>query len=122
MAMSFEKFLGDEEICLHILRALKPLELTQDIIDISIIKEVGVGGQYLSHPSTYKECRTRFVPLPLANRLPFDSWQEHPVPSYRDKAANSLSRRLDEYQKPDIDTSLENELTRYVACRKKEIY
>jgi len=121
MAMSFEKFLADEELCHHILKTLQPLEFNKDQIDLSIIKEVGVGGQFLTHPSTFKHCRTQFIPLPLANRLPFDAWQAQAVSSYRDKATKSLSIRLDQYQRPDIDSSLENELKRYVRSRKKEI-
>lgn len=121
MAMSFEKFLADEELCLHILKALQPLELNRDKIDLSIIKEVGVGGQFLTHPETYKRCRTEFLSLKLANRLPFDSWQAQPVSSYQDKAAKALAVRINEYQRPDIDSSLENELMQYVKSRKKEI-
>ncbi len=121
MAMSFEKFLADEELCLHILKTLQPLQFNKDQLDLSIIKEVGVGGQFLTHPSTFKHCRTQFIPLPLANRLPFDACQKQAVSSYRDKATKALSIRLDQYQRPDIDSSLENELKRYVRSRKKEI-
>jgi trimethylamine--corrinoid protein Co-methyltransferase len=121
MAMNFEKFLADEELCLHILKARKPLEFSHDPIDLSIIKEVGVGGQFLTHPATFKRCRTEFLSLPLANRLPFDTWQAQPDKSYQDKAEKALAMRLDKYQKPDIDSSLENELMGYVKSRKKKI-
>ena len=121
MAMSFEKFLADEELCLHILKGLQPLDVKENSIDLSTIKKVGVGGQFLTHPTTFKRCRTEFISLPLANRLAFDNWKAQPVKSYRNKAVNALAGRLAEYQKPDIDSSLEKALVRFVKSRKKQI-
>ena len=119
MAMSFEKFLADEELCSHILKAIQPLEFNEDQIDFSIIKEIGIGGQFLTHPSTFKRCRSEFLSLELANRMPFDSWQAQPVSSYPEKATKAVAKRLDKYQKPAIDSSLEKDLIQYVKTQKK---
>jgi trimethylamine--corrinoid protein Co-methyltransferase len=119
MTMSFEKFLADEELCRHLLKTIQPFEISDEAIDLSLIREVGVGGQFLTHRSTFERCRSEFLSLPLANRLPFDQWQTRPDKSYQAKAKSALTARLSEYQKPNIDPAMEKELMKYVETRKE---
>jgi len=119
MAMSFEKFLADEEICLQLMKASRSIEFDDDRIDVTVSRDIGPGGQFLTHPSTFQRCRTEFLPLPIANRMPYDKWKQQPVTSYRDKAEHAVSERLKKYQKPDISPTLENDLKAFVASRKQ---
>ena len=74
-AMSFEKFIIDEELCSQILDSLKPVKITDESIDLELIKDVGIGGNYLTHPKTYEQCRTAFYLSNLSNRKGFAGWQ-----------------------------------------------
>ena len=118
MTMGYGKFLADEEICRHLLKARQPLEVNTETIDLATIKEVGVGGQYLTHDSTFEHCRTEFLSLPIANRLGFDQWQSLPDRAYSDKAVRSVDARLASYEKPNMDPGIEQALTEYVDSRK----
>ena len=60
ISMSFEKFIIDEELCGYIRRCLKPLEVTDENIDIEMIQGVGIGGEYLTLDKTFEHCRTEF--------------------------------------------------------------
>jgi trimethylamine--corrinoid protein Co-methyltransferase len=113
-AMSFEKFIIDEEICSQILESLRPVSISDESIDLDSIKEVGIGGNYLTHPKTYEQCRTAFHLSSLVNRDGFSGWQENGAKKINDRAAEILEERLSAYVKPDIDPQLEKDLFSYV--------
>jgi trimethylamine--corrinoid protein Co-methyltransferase len=118
-AMSFEKFIIDEEICSQILESLKPVTITDESIDLDLIKEVGIGGNYLTHPKTYEQCRTAFYLSNLVNRNGFSGWQEDGAKHTTDRAAEILNERISEYVKPDIDPQLEKDLLTYIQNRRQ---
>jgi trimethylamine--corrinoid protein Co-methyltransferase len=120
MSMSAEKFVADEEICKYVMKAFSALDISESSIDVQTISEVGVGGEYLTHRTTLERCRTEFLSLPLANRLPYDKWTELDPNDYNDRASLLVASRIDNYQKPEIDSDLENALTNYVETRKEE--
>ena len=117
-AMSFEKFIIDEEVCSQILESLKPIKITDESIDLDLIKEVGIGGNYLTHPKTYEQCRTAFYLSDLVNRSGFPDWQEGGAKDISDRATEILNERLANYVKPDIDPQLEKDLLSYVQKRR----
>ena len=118
IAMSFEKFLVDEEACGMILNMLKPLALTDDSIDTDVIKDVGIGGQYLTHPKTFKLCRTEFFMPTLMSRKNSDAWTKDGKKHIDQVAEDKVAQRLASYEKPDIDPKIEKQLTQYVENRK----
>ena len=48
-SMSFQKFLADEEICGMLLRMLKPIDVTEERLNLDTIRSVGIGNE--SDPS-----------------------------------------------------------------------
>jgi len=119
-AMSFEKFIIDEEIGSMALEYLKPVEITDKSIDLDLIKEVGIGGDYLSHPKTLEQCRSAFFMPNLVNRTGYAGWQENGGRRMDQKATDVLNDRLAAYEKPDIDPQIEKDLRAYIEKRKSE--
>jgi trimethylamine--corrinoid protein Co-methyltransferase len=118
IAMSFEKFIIDEEVCGMVRQMLKPIDITEDSIDIEMISKVGPGGQYLTDPKTFKLCRTEFYLPELMVRSNYDSWSKGGKKKTHELADQKVSQRLAKYEKPDIDPAIELELTAYVDTRK----
>lgn len=118
IAMSFEKFLIDEEVCGMVRQMLKPIEISDESIDIDMICTTGPGGQYLTHPKTFKLCRTEFFLPDLMSRANYDSWSAGGKKKIHEVADDKVSQRLATYEKPDIDPSIEHDLTKYVNQRK----
>ncbi|WP_299977836.1 trimethylamine methyltransferase family protein [Desulfobacula sp.] len=114
IAMSFEKFLIDEEICGMVRSMIHPLALTDESIDIDVIKEVGIGGQYLTHPKTFQLCRTEFFMPTLMSRKNPDAWAKNGKRHIDKVAEDKVAQRLAAYEKPDIDPKIEKQLTEYV--------
>jgi len=118
IAMSFEKFLIDEEVCGMVRQMLKPIEVTDESIDVEMIKTVGPGGQYLTNPKTFKLCRTEFFITNLMSRANYDSWAASGKKKIHEVADDRVALRLAKYEKPDIDPAIEMDLTEYVNTRK----
>jgi trimethylamine--corrinoid protein Co-methyltransferase len=119
-AMSFEKFIIDEEICSIILESLKPIEIDDQSIDIDLIKDIGIGGEYITHPKTLELCRTAFFLPNLMNRKNYAGWKENGGKYIHERAATLLEERLSAYQKPDIDPQIEKDLSNYIQKRKRQ--
>ncbi len=118
IAMSFEKFLIDEEVCGMVRSMIRPLALTDESIDIDVIKEVGIGGQYLTHPKTFQLCRTEFFMPTLMSRKNPDAWAKGGKKRVDQLAEDKVAQRLAAYEKPEIDPEIEKQLTNYVEKRK----
>jgi trimethylamine--corrinoid protein Co-methyltransferase len=120
IAMSYEKFIADEEIWGMILRSLEPVKIADEAIDLETIKQVGIGGEYLTHPETLERCRTEFFLPELLNRKNFTDWKSSGKKRLDETARNILAKRLIAYKKPDIDPEVERALSEYVDKRKKK--
>ncbi|MGD8520573.1 MAG: trimethylamine methyltransferase family protein [Desulfobacterales bacterium] len=120
-AMSFEKFIIDEELCCMVIETLKPIEISDESIDTSLIKEVGIGGDYLIQNKTLEQCRTAFFLPNLVNRRGYNGWQEDGHKRVDEKATEILDDRLSNYLKPDIDPQIEKDLRDYIRKRTGEI-
>jgi trimethylamine--corrinoid protein Co-methyltransferase len=120
IAMSFEKFLIDEEVCGMVRSMIRPLAITDESIDIDVIKEVGIGGQYLTHPKTFQLCRTEFFMPSLMSRKNPDAWAKDGKKRIDEIAEDKVAQRLAAYEKPEIDPEIEKRLTEYVEKRKRQ--
>jgi trimethylamine--corrinoid protein Co-methyltransferase len=120
IAMSFEKFLVDEELCGMVRNMIKPVALTDEAIDLDIIKQVGIGGQYLTHPKTFQLCRTEFYMPSLMSRKNKDAWAKAGKQHIYQIAEDKVAQRLAAYERPDIDPDIEKQLTDFVEKRKNQ--
>jgi trimethylamine--corrinoid protein Co-methyltransferase len=117
--MRYEKFLVDEELCGMVRRLLRPIEITDEAIDLKTIKGVGIGGEYLTHPKTLEHCRTEFFLPDLMNRQDYMSWKGAGQKRLDELAGEILPSRLAGYRTPEMDSGIEQALSEYVARRKK---
>ncbi len=119
MAMSFEKFLIDEEICAILKKLITPIDFSDEALDVEMIKTVGIGGQYLTQPQTFKRCRTEFYTTDFFNRRNHASWKSAGFKRIDQAAAEKVNQRLAAYERPAIDPDVKTALRAYVAKRKK---
>jgi trimethylamine--corrinoid protein Co-methyltransferase len=118
IANSLEKWLIDEELCGMVRQMLTPIEITADTIDVEVIKSVGIGGNYLTHPTTFAKCRDAFYQTDLFSKMDNNRWNKEGGKSIDQAATEKLAQRLKAYEKPEIDPGVEEALTQYVAQRK----
>ena len=117
IAMSFEKFMIDEEVCGMIRKAIKPMVISDETIDLDTIKQVGHGGQYLTHPKTFQLCRTEFFMPKLMYRDTYENWATSVNLPLGDTVGSALATRLEGFKQPDMDPALQKDLETYVSQR-----
>lgn len=120
IGFSYEKFIIDEELCGMIRSLLEPITITNEEIDLKTIEEVGIGGEYLTHPKTLERCKTEFFLTNLMNRSSYESWKESGKKRLEESAMDMANQRLSSYEKPSIDPDIEKALSLYVTKRKSE--
>lgn len=120
-AMSFEKFMIDEETCGYVRRILKPMEVTDATIAMDQIKRAGIGGAFLTFPETFSRFKKEFFIPKLAVRGGYEPWHRNGKQHLWEAAARYKEQRLSSYQKPDIDPDIERDLNAFVTRRKQEI-
>ena len=119
LAMSFEKFIADEDLCGALKKLMNPIELTDDAFALDLIKEMGTSGNYLMETHTVNRCRDEFFVPELGIRTIHDKWLEMQPQDITFRTENILTKRLSEYKKPEIDPNLEKDLNQYVEDRKR---
>lgn len=114
LAMSFEKFLADEEVLGMIRRIMTPVSFTEETIDLATIERIGIGGEYLTDATTFKNCRTEYYQGHLMQRGYYSTWQAGGSKSLEELARDKLPQRLEAYQKPEIDPAVEQAIQAYI--------
>ena len=117
LAMSYEKFIIDEEIIGMLLRMFKPMDFSDEEIDLETIQSVGIGGEYLTHPKTFKKFRKEYYLPNLLQRQNYDQWVNSGKKMIHEVAAEKYSLRMESYQKPDISPDIASDLSHYVEKR-----
>lgn len=120
ISMSFEKWILDEEVCRTLRRLLTAMNVNVASIDVDTIKSLGSDGNYLTHPTTFKHCRSLYQPV-LFTRDDYQKWEKQGARCVADKTQAILAERLARYEKPAIDPGLEQMLSDYVVRQKKRL-
>lgn len=118
IAMSFEKFIADEDLCCGLKKLIKPVTFSKEDFAMDMIKKIGTSGSYLTELHTAKRCRTEFFLPDLNIRTIHAKWLDMEPREMDQRAELILDKRLASYEKPDIDPALEKSLTEYVDNRK----
>jgi trimethylamine--corrinoid protein Co-methyltransferase len=118
ISMSFEKWILDEEVCRMLRRVLTAMNINVESIDVATIKSLGSDGNYLTHPTTFKHCRSLYQPS-LFTRDDYQTWASRGARCVADNTERMLAQRLERYERPPIDQGLEEALADYVSRQKK---
>jgi trimethylamine--corrinoid protein Co-methyltransferase len=114
LAMSYEKFVIDEEIIKIVKKSARPLDITPETIDLQTIKDVGIGGHYITQPKTRQRCWTEFYMPTLMRRRSYNKWYGMGKNRIDETARKEVRRRLKEVDSMPIDTAIASELRQYV--------
>lgn len=118
LAMSYEKFLADEDLAGAIKKMILPLELSEDAFAMDLIKTLGTSANYLVQEHTVKRCRSEFFIPDLGIRSSHDNWLNMDPRNMTERARRLLTARLEAYEKPAMEPELEARLKEFVDRRK----
>jgi trimethylamine:corrinoid methyltransferase-like protein len=118
LAMSYEKFLADEDLVGAVKKVIQPMELTEDAFALDMVKELGISGKYLTQDHTFERCRSEFFIPDLGIRTHHDNWLAMERREITLRAGRLLKTRLASYEKPFMAPGLEARLRDFVNHRK----
>jgi trimethylamine--corrinoid protein Co-methyltransferase len=121
LVTSFEKFAADCEILDLLLHQFTPVEVDEESLAFGAHVEVGHGGHFFGAEHTLERFRDCFWRPTVATTDNHDRWTrggslEHPA-----RAAQRWRALLETWERPPLDTAVEEELVEYVERRAAEL-
>jgi trimethylamine--corrinoid protein Co-methyltransferase len=118
LVSSFEKFVMDADQ-LGVLHSIASgVEVSEESQALSAIKEVGPGGHYLGCSHTQNNFKTAFWRSELLDYKPFETWVDDGSNDTVALASKRVDYLLSQYQKPNIDPGVDEELKEFVSKKK----
>jgi trimethylamine---corrinoid protein Co-methyltransferase len=121
LTASYEKLVLDVEILQNMMGFLQPLPFTEDDLGFEAIKAVPAGGHFFGSEHTMSRYETAFYQPMLSNWQNHGAWQEAGAKDALERATDIWQQALREYEQPEMDPAIREELDEYIARRKEEI-
>jgi trimethylamine--corrinoid protein Co-methyltransferase len=97
LAASFEQLVIDNEIVGEIQRTLRGFEVNDNTLAVDVIKEVGIGGNYLVTQHTLENFRKEFYFPRLFDRTSWETWERNGAKDLLARATEKASSLLSSY-------------------------
>ncbi len=121
MAMSYEKFMVDDEIAGMILRYLKGFDFSSDEkLAFDVIQKIGPGGHFLTQKHTKKQFKQEFFRPQLSDRQSFDGWAKEHLDTCA-RASAKWKKVLENYTAPELDPAVKEAIEAFIEKRENEI-
>jgi len=117
----YEKFVVDVEILRMLHEVFKPLEINEETLAYSAHQEVGQGGHFLGAAHTLERFRECFYRPLLSSTENYERWKRNGGRDASARANEIWKKTLEEYEEPEMEAGLREELQAYVDRRRKEL-
>ncbi|MBA7666508.1 Glycine betaine methyltransferase [subsurface metagenome] len=102
------------EICGMVNRVLRGIEVNPDTLALDVIREVGPGGEFLTHKHTLEHFKLENWDARLGNRMARDEWVESGALDIRARAREEVKRILATHHPKPLDTDVQRKLAQVV--------
>jgi len=122
-AASLEQMVIDDEWADHLNYLLRGFEVTEDTLALDVIREVGIGGSFISTEHAGRHARSNYWKSDLFSRVSWESWTREGNTTIYDRANAKVKKILSEDYPPAprISEDLVKELDRIIASACSEI-
>lgn len=114
LVASYEKFILDDEICGTCKRIKAGEDITEERLAVDLIREVGPGGEYLTHEHTFRNFRREFYQPIIDERGTFSAWLKSGAISIERRANAKWKEILANYTEPELPAGIERDLRKFV--------
>ena len=120
LTASYEKFIIDIEMMQMFAEVFHPFTVDAEDLALDAIKEVGPGGHFFGTDHTMERYKTAFYDPLVSDWQNYGSWIESGSKDSCDRANAIYKQTLNDYQKPDLDQALVDEIQEFVNRRTDE--
>jgi trimethylamine---corrinoid protein Co-methyltransferase len=117
----YEKFVVDVEMLRMLHAVFQPLTIDEETLAYSAHQEVGQGGHFLGAAHTLERFRECFYRPLVSSTENYERWNRNGGHDAAARASEIWKKTLAEYEKPQIDEALEEELKAFVDRRRTEL-
>jgi trimethylamine--corrinoid protein Co-methyltransferase len=119
LAAGYEKFVLDCEILGMLHTYAGGIDLSEGARAMEALRSVPPGGHHLGTAHTMERFTSAFYRAELFNYNDVDTWVDQGSKPVSELANQKVEQLLNEYQAPEIDESLDEQLQAFIAKRKK---
>jgi trimethylamine--corrinoid protein Co-methyltransferase len=109
-----EQAVVGNEICSFINRILQGIEVNPDTLAVDVIREIGPGGEYLTHEHTMEHFKAETWDSQLGNRMVREKWDESGAMDIQAKAKEKLKTILATHQPEPLAPEVRKKLQKIV--------
>jgi trimethylamine--corrinoid protein Co-methyltransferase len=120
VTFSFEQLVIDDAIAGYIRRMLEGFEVNEQTLALDAIREVGIGGNFLTHPHTASSFRKEFYLPDLVERMPWSAFWAQEVRGMEAKAREKARRILADHHPEPLEPAQVREIDRIVAAAESD--
>jgi trimethylamine--corrinoid protein Co-methyltransferase len=117
----YEKFVVDVELLRMLHAVFEPLKIDEETLAYSAHQEVGQGGHFLGAAHTLERFRECFYRPLLSSTENYERWSRNGGRDAATRANEIWKKTLEEYEEPQLDAALKEELKAYVDRRRTEL-
>lgn len=117
LCASYEKFVLDVDLLQMVSEFCQPIKLDDEEVALDTIDKVGPSGHFFGTDHTQERYKTAFYSPILSDWRNYETWAEAGSPHAWQKANTVMKQALEDYQQPDLDPAIAEELDAFVAKR-----
>src|SRR3989440_3766370 len=117
----YEKFVVDVELLRMLYEVFEPLKIDEETLAYGAHQEVGQGGHFLGAAHTLERFRECFYRPLLSSTENYERWTRNGGKDAAARASDIRRKTLDEYEEPELDAGLKDELKAFVDRRRTEL-
>lgn len=110
----------DHEIAEMLLYSLNGVPVSDTTLAVDVIKEMGIGKDYMSHPTTYKNMRSQ-SPAQLIDRRMRQDWETDGSKDAYTRAHEKMLDILETYEPPQLADDVRQNVRSLVEEAEKEL-
>jgi len=120
-SISLIQLIIDHDILSRMLKMMGGIEVNEETLAFSVIKDVGIGGHFLEHEHTLKYFKNEYYRSDICNRECRYIWEKNPIQSLIDAAQQKKNQILKSHEPAYLPEETIRELEKIVERAKKEI-
>jgi len=120
MTFDFAQFVMDNEMFKMIRKVMGGINVSDANMAVDVIKEIGPGGEFVSHPHTFEHFRAEQSHSKLFNRSMRETWVLEGATNLTDRAYEEANYILNNHQPAPLDPEVVKTIRSIVEEAEKE--
>lgn len=109
------------EAMVSIRHALRDLDVNESTLALDVIKNIGPGGNFLSHDHTYKNFRKELLHSDVFDHNNWEKWEQKGSKDVRTVALEKVRSLMEQKSEPLLAKDVENKIDAIVEAASKDI-